>query len=62
MTTIKKGTLVLVVEGAEQGSKGKVTSIARRYDEGDHAYRKMVTLTDQHGKRVTTRLAWTREL
>ena len=62
MTTIKKGTLVLVVEGADQGSKGKITSIFKRYDEEDRAHRKMVSFVDQHGKRVTTRLAWVREL
>lgn len=62
MTTIKKGTTVIVVEGAYQGSRGPVTSIARRYDEDAQATRKMVTLRDQDGKSVTTRLSWVREL
>jgi ribosomal protein S4E len=61
-STIKKGTLVLVVEGADQGSKGKVTSIFRKYDEEDRATRKMVSFEDESGHRITTRLAWVREL
>jgi len=62
MTTIKKGVKVIVVEGADQGEKGTVTSIFRRYDEDDRATRKMVSFEDETGHRITTRLAWVREL
>lgn len=61
-TKIQKGTRVIVVEGVEQGSKGVVTSVFRRYDEDSCAMRKVVTLEDEDGHRITTRLAWVREL
>jgi ribosomal protein L24 len=62
LATIKKGTRVIVVEGADQGEKGIVTSIFRRYDEDDRATRKMVSFENETGHRITTRLAWVREL
>jgi ribosomal protein L24 len=59
---IKKGTRVLVVEGVEQGSKGVITSVFRRYDEDDRARRKMVSIEDETGRVITTRLSWVRLL
>ncbi len=61
-TTIKKGVRVLVVEGADIGEKGIVSSVFRRYDEDDRAARKMVSFETATGTRITTRLAWVREL
>jgi ribosomal protein L24 len=62
MTTIKKGVRVIAVEGADQGEKGIVSSVFRRYDEDDKATRKMVSFENETGHRITTRLAWVREL
>ncbi len=60
--TIKPGSQVICVEGAEIGEKGKVTSVFRRYDEEDKTSRKVVSFENEWGKRVTTRLAWVRLL
>ena len=60
--TIKSGSRVLVVEGIHQGEKGKVTSVARRFDEDSGQSRKVVTFENEHGRRITTRLSWCREL
>jgi ribosomal protein S4E len=59
-TMVKKGSTVLVVEGADQGEKGIVSSVFKRYDEEDKATRKMVSFENDDGKRVTTRLSWVR--
>ena len=61
-TSIKPGSQVTVIEGADRGERGKVTSIARRYDEGSGQTTKMVTFENEEGRRVTTRLSWVREL
>lgn len=60
-TTIKSGSQVVCVEGIHQGEHGKVTTVARRYDEDSQQTTKMVTFETERGRRITTRLSFVRE-
>lgn len=60
-TTIKPGSWVICVEGPSQGERGKVTTVARRYDEDSQQTTKMVTFETERGRRITTRLSFVRE-
>lgn len=61
--TIKKGSKIVVVEGAKQGELGIVTKVAKKYDEADRIYRWTVWAESlDGGHRIKTRLSWVREL
>lgn len=59
----KKGSRVVIVEGAEQGIEGRLEGVYRYYDTAAATSRKMCTIrVAEEDRIVRTRLAWIRQI